>query len=185
MSRIIDNPKKLIFENAKKILQEEGYNNLSIRKIAKMSDIAVGTVYNYYPNKKDIIIEMMSEYWDEYFVILEDIKNSDEDFYEKLRKIQNELGIFIKSFKEIWLKPDFFLQPEYLEKGRQKENDYMDRLIHKIQELLEVELLRTNKKLEMDSYEMSKFITMNLITIIQMKFFDFKAFEMILRQLLK
>lgn len=185
LSRIIENPKKLIFDSAKKILQEEGYGNLSIRKIAKMCDIAVGTIYNYYPNKKDIVIEMMSEYWDDYFKVIEEITVSTDSFYGKLEKIKNELGIFVKSFKEIWLKVDFYTQPGYLESGLQREYVYMDKLVRKIQLLLDDELAKNKKELQIGSYEMAKFITMNLITIIQMKSFDFKTFEAILRQLLK
>lgn len=185
MSRVIDNPKKLIFDSAKKIIQEEGYSSLSIRKIAKISNIAVGTVYNYYPNKKDIVMEMMSEYWEEYFCVLDEILQSQSSFYGKLEMILDNLSVFIKNFKEVWLKAEFYNQPGYRESGLDREYVYMDRLVIKIQSLLEEELKKNNKTINVDSYEMSKFITMNLIAIIQTKTVTFSSFETILKQLIE
>src|SRR5690606_6336556 len=47
-----------ILEAAKKVFAQEGYHGASISKIAKEADIGDGTVYLYFKNKEDILIQL-------------------------------------------------------------------------------------------------------------------------------
>ncbi len=184
MSRIIENPKELILAKAKEILCNQGYSHLSMRILAKECDIALGTIYNYYPTKKDLILEMMTGYWKEYFRLLEVIIASKDDLYIKLEKIFNELNSFIKQFKTIWLKPELYDKPDYVESGIERENIYIDKFIRVIESLLQKEAVCNKITLKLDSYETAKFIVMNFITMIQMPIFNYSSFEIILRNIL-
>jgi len=191
MARIIENPKQLILDNAKNILYSEGYSNLSIRNVAKASGLAVGTIYNYYPTKKDLVIEMMIEYWGECFKALEIILNSKTSLYDKLFKIFNELNMFISTFKEVWLKANKADNADNSNSGLEKENlhmeNHIEKLIRTIEELLIEESAKSNSEItiKMDTYELAKFIVMNFITMIQMQMFQYASFENILKQLLE
>ena len=46
---------------AKEIAGREGIGNLNIRRLASESGIAIGTVYNYYPSKGDLIGAVMED----------------------------------------------------------------------------------------------------------------------------
>ncbi|SFD24215.1 TetR/AcrR family transcriptional regulator [Clostridium uliginosum] len=184
MSRIIENPKQLILTRAKEILYNEGYEKFSMRTLSKKCDIALGTIYNYYPTKKELIIEMMTDYWKEHFYVLEDIVNSDDTLYIKLNEIFNKLSIFIKTFKEIWLKPEFYENPDYIKNSLEKENIYMEKLVNMIENILLKEVRNNKINLKLDSYETAKFILMNCITMVQMPIFKYSSFEMFLRELL-
>ena len=48
---------------AKEIAGREGIGNLNIRRLASESGIAIGTVYNYYPSKGDLIGAVMEDFW--------------------------------------------------------------------------------------------------------------------------
>ena len=85
LAKMIENPKQLILNKSKEILYTEGYKKLSMRNIAKACNIAIGTIYNYYSTKKDLVIEMMTEYWEEYFCVVEKLINSNDNFYIKLK----------------------------------------------------------------------------------------------------
>jgi len=191
MARIIENPKQLILDNAKNILYSEGYSNLSIRNVAKASGLAVGTIYNYYPTKKDLVIEMMIEYWGECFKSLEIITNSQTTLYVKLFKIFSELNIFISTFKEVWLKANKADNTDNSNSGLEKENlhmeNHIEKLIRTVEKLLIEESARSNSEItiKMDTYELAKFIVMNFITMIQMQMFKYESFENILKQLLE
>lgn len=187
MGKILENPKELILYNAKNILYTEGYSNLNIRSVAKACDLAVGTIYNYYPSKKELVIEMMVEYWKECFIVFETIINSTDSLYEKLFKIFNELTTFINTFKEVWLKASSFEASEYTERGMEKEHFYMEMLVRKIEVLLVEESLKENTEIliKINSYDLAKFILMNFITMIQMPIFKYSSFEEILKELLK
>ena len=186
MGKILENPKQLILDNAKNILYNEGYSNLNIRSVAKACNLAVGTIYNYYPSKKELVIEMMVEYWKECFRVFESIIDSTDSLYEKLFKMFNELNTFISTFKEVWLKASTFETSDYSEGGMEKEHLYIEMLVRKIEALLIMESLKndTDISIKADSYELAKFILMNFITMIQMPIFKYSSFEQILKQLL-
>ena len=70
MSRIIENPEQLILSRAKEILYNEGFKKFSMRNLSGKCGIALGTIYNYYSTKEELIIEMMTDYWKEHFLYL-------------------------------------------------------------------------------------------------------------------
>lgn len=181
MSRIIENPKELILAKAKEILYKSGYQELSMRNVSKCCNIALGTIYNYYPTKKELVIEMMTDYWCDYIRKTQSIVDSEDSFYDKLRKIFDDLNIFIQTFKEVWLKPELYNYPNYVKDGAERENIYIEKLILLVRDIL-VKDKKINRSL--DSYETANFIVMNLITIIQMPAFKYSSFEVVLKVLL-
>lgn len=181
MSRVIENPKQLILSKAKEILYTDGYEKLSMRNVAKACNIALGTIYNYYPTKQELVVEMMTEYWNEYMYAAKTTANSDSQFYEKLEKIFEELRNFIKSFKDVWLKPELYANPEYIKQGVEREDLYIEKLIRLVEHIL---INHEKIKNNLNTYETAKFIVMNFITIIQMPVFKYQDFEIILRILI-
>lgn len=190
LARIIKNLREVILDKASNILYNEGYSKLSIRRVAKECDIAVGTIYNYFPTKKDLVVEMMTNFWKEYFFDIGTILESQDEFYEKLRSIFNSLSKFIKRFKDVWLKSEIYSTPDYIESGLKRENIYIDKLILIIEELLKEKLnnhtIYSNEALEqLDTKKIASFIVMNFITMVQMPQFQYEFFESILKKLLK
>lgn len=184
MSRVIENPEQLILSKAKEILYNEGYQKLSMRNISKACDIALGTIYNYFPNKKDLYIAMMTDYWQEYFYKLESIVDSDCTFHDKLNRIFSELSVFIRTFKELWLKPELYENPDYIKSGIEKEDIYIEKLVRFIEKILMNEINANKVHCKLDTYETAKFILMNFITIIQMPVFKYSSFKMILKEII-
>ncbi|MDF2889851.1 MAG: transcriptional regulator [Clostridia bacterium] len=187
MARIIENPHQLILDTAKNILFTKGYSELSMRNVAKECDIAIGTIYNYFPTKRDLVVEMMSGYWRAYFAIFEGVVQEDIPFFLKLQTIFEELETFIKTFKEVWLRPELYQTPDYVENGLKKENLYMERLVKRFEDFLLTESSKPNPEitLKLDSYETAKFILLNFITIIQMPTFKYSSFQVFLKELLQ
>jgi len=50
---------------ARRIECTEGTDALSIRKLASEANIAVGTVYNYFESKQEVLLAMTEEFWHE------------------------------------------------------------------------------------------------------------------------
>lgn len=185
MSRIIENPKQLILDKAKEILYNEGYSKLSMRALSKACDIALGTIYNYYPTKNELVVEMMADYWQNYMNTVDKITNSNADLYFKLNNIFNELSVFIESFRQIWLTPELYDSPEYVKGGLKKEYIFIEKLIVMLENMLIKEQANNNIKIKLDSYETAKFILMNFITMVQMPLFKYSSFELFIKELLK
>ncbi|MFW5979709.1 MAG: TetR/AcrR family transcriptional regulator [Halanaerobium sp.] len=83
MPKIIENLEEEITRTSLKLFQENPYQNVSMRQIASEVGIAVGTLYNYYPNKWELYIGVFEESWKETYQILkENCKNNKENYLE-------------------------------------------------------------------------------------------------------
>lgn len=49
-----------ILESATTLFREQGYDSARIEDIAQMAEVSVGTLYNYYQNKGDILVATVS-----------------------------------------------------------------------------------------------------------------------------
>lgn len=63
MPKKIENLRAHILQDARKILEQQGYEELTIRRVADDCNIAVGTVYNYFPSKEMLAGSVMLEDW--------------------------------------------------------------------------------------------------------------------------
>ncbi len=63
MPKIISGAKEKILDTAKRQLFESGYPSLSLRSIAKECQLGVGTIYNYFSSKEELIASIMLEDW--------------------------------------------------------------------------------------------------------------------------
>ena len=86
MPKIIIDIENKIFEEAKNIFSEKGYHKTDMKAIARACDIAVGTLYNYYPNKKKIYMDVFIKSWDETIRKIKLVKKR-VDKKEELREV--------------------------------------------------------------------------------------------------
>ena len=57
--------KEKIRENAKKEARRKGLEKIGMREISSASSVALGTLYNYFPDKESLIIATISSIWNE------------------------------------------------------------------------------------------------------------------------
>ena len=55
--------KEEILEKAMEIAVDEGIDSVNIRKLAEKCNMAIGSMYNYYKSKEELIKEVSSEFW--------------------------------------------------------------------------------------------------------------------------
>ena len=53
-----------ILDAAMEIAIREGVDHVSIRKLAKSCGIGLGSMYNYYPDKENLIRAVSETFWD-------------------------------------------------------------------------------------------------------------------------
>ena len=61
MPKIIENLENRLMEEAKKQIQEAGYGAMTIRSVAAGCGVGVGTVYNYFSAKEELIAASLLE----------------------------------------------------------------------------------------------------------------------------
>ena len=63
MPKLIENLRERLILCAREMLLADGYDRLTIRDAAKRCEVAVGTVYNYFPSKDVLVASIMLEDW--------------------------------------------------------------------------------------------------------------------------
>ena len=180
MTKIIENPKESILYHAKSIVVNEGYNNLTMRSVSEKSGISVGTIYNYFPTKKNLTIQLMEDYWNEYLITVKEIDANEADLFLKLHQIYDELVSFSETFLQVWISTS---NSKHDEGSRSRENNFMKKINKCLEEILVKAEGQGTINLSLDVHETSKFLLLNFIMMAQMKQFEYENFEKIIKKL--
>ena len=97
MPKKILNLDETIFQAAWKLFSNDGYDNVDMKAIAKECNIAVGTLYNYYNNKRDLFLKVLEASWNSTFEKIEKVMNEDKNSAKALESIIKILYEDIKS----------------------------------------------------------------------------------------
>jgi len=62
-----DNKRKAVMDSAVFLFSSKGYAATSIQDIVAHSGFSVGTVYNYFANKEELLTSLIEEGWEEFF----------------------------------------------------------------------------------------------------------------------
>ncbi len=63
MPKILSDPKQNMLSEVERLLNQGGYNAVTIRAVATGCGVGVGTVYNYFPSKEALIAEYLLTDW--------------------------------------------------------------------------------------------------------------------------
>jgi AcrR family transcriptional regulator len=187
MPKIIENPTSIIIEHAKKILEQQGYEALSMRAIAKSCGIATGTIYNYFPTKRELLVQMMADYWESNFKVMDEISESGADLYVTLKKIFELIENFVLQFQDVWTGMRQESENSNQTERTHHNHDYMKRLAEKIEMLLikEQQLCPGDYHYPLSAKELAWFIVQNQMMICHMKHFSYSSWEQLLRKMLQ
>lgn len=86
MPKVINDIEKNIFNAAMKLFGDLGYGNVDMKMIANRAGIAVGTLYNYYPNKMQLYLNVLEFSWDDTLKKIDENSKSDISPESKIRK---------------------------------------------------------------------------------------------------
>jgi len=93
--------RNFIIDKAKHIFEKKGFKNTTVEDIAKASSISIPTVYNYFPSKKDIFLDVIKSIDSQLDEEIAPIFYSEIDFFDKIDKLLEKLIEFVRKNKEI------------------------------------------------------------------------------------
>lgn len=135
MNKVVTS-KEDILAVSKEIVAKNGIQEINMRNVAKQCGVAVGSVYNYFPSKNDLMIAVIDAIWKEIIQGLSDCTLS-SGFLENIEK----LFYSVKSGGERY--PFFFsihsisVAKSGKDKGRETMNQYFESvkydLLHSLQ----------------------------------------------------
>ena len=184
--KVLESPRQRIVETARQILLERGYEELSIREVAKECHLSVGTIYNYFTTKHDLIVHIMVEHWDNYLRKVTMIDHTETDIFVKLRQMYEQMCLFINTFQGVWVKANLDHREAHTKDKLQKHRDYVEKLVGVYAEIIQRDVARDAERLQLPIAEQdfARFVIQNFLIISQMKQFDYDTFEKILRKLM-
>ena len=65
MPKIIENLESRLIKEATRQIEESGYGAMTIRSVAKACGVGVGTVYNYFSSKEELVATHLLEDWNQ------------------------------------------------------------------------------------------------------------------------
>ncbi|MBU5438035.1 TetR/AcrR family transcriptional regulator [Tissierella sp. MSJ-40] len=181
-----ENQKDTILSVAKDIAAKQGITKINIRSVAQNSGIAIGTVYNYFPSKGDLLVAVIEDFWEGAFVNIDWQSLSNSNFYDNLEKIYDSLHLYLNSFKENWLEQLSLLKTQEKLIGKQKENEYFGKIQSRIMTLIDMDdSLRSYPWTESFSKQkISEFIFENMLIMLKKGEKDISFFMMVLKKIM-
>lgn len=171
MSHKINEARDNLLAEAKKLLIENGYNQFNIRTLVKNCNISIGTFYNNFNSKEDLVITILNNDWKEILNTIDDIGSTQLCFRKKLEAIYSSVHVFFHSYKNIFIE---ILMADNLGKGSNLETkkSFCDRMSVLINSEIDTGSIRA--KLPPD--KLSYIILQNFIYMSKEEYITFEDF---------
>lgn len=138
--------REAILEACKEIAMSKGLQGINMRTVAKKANISVGSIYNYFPSKTDLVIGTVESIWVEIF----NIKGHGENlssFTDTLHWLFKGLSAGVEKY------PGFFTYHalSFAEKDKAEGKEAMDKYFNHITKGL-LTSLKADKKIRKDAF---------------------------------
>lgn len=121
--------KEAILETCRQLVSEKGTDSLNMRTVAKACDIAIGSLYYYFPSKDDLLIATIESVWEHNFRI-KDTENINLSFSEYIKQCFQRIQSGTQEY------PNFFTMHSisFASAGQSKARESMERYLAQIKE---------------------------------------------------
>lgn len=102
MPKIIEDLRATFIREARSMLQNDGGRALTIRNVAAKCHVAVGTVYNYFKSKDELMAHVMLEDWQSAMAAMRRSAEDAPDVLAGLRCVYDALYAFQALYQEAW-----------------------------------------------------------------------------------
>lgn len=104
-----DQRRKTILDATRNLLLKKGIANISIRKIAELAELGLGTIYSYFSSKEEIFAALSEEVFDLVYEKLFEAASSAGGPPERIRAIARAFMDFNKNHTSYYDFLDFFI----------------------------------------------------------------------------
>lgn len=177
--------KEEIMTRARELIDTEGVDNFSLRKLAEYCLVAPSTIYLYFKDKLDLILQMAAEFWNG---CMQDLNiDASKDFFNELERVYLHILEYLKKFNTNWISIFSGFSAVEKNKGRR----LMETYLSKIQELIRIGIVSNLK--DMDTIFIDRcgmgylcgFLSGNIISMLMRFSSDYKSFDTVIKRLLQ
>lgn len=181
-----ENIKETILKEAMNIAHSEGLSKISMRKIANRCDIALGTIYNYYPTKADIVLDLVEGFWMTCFKDFNKLCSEELDFFEQIEQIYFHILSYLKRFEGHCLEYLNGLPSINKDEGKKREAEFMNKIVDVFSKLYLTHKSEFNTDVieKFNEVDIARFILDNVIAMLKRFEEDYSLFDLTLKKLL-
>lgn len=132
---IRSNTKHKILESALILFADKGFKGTSISDIAKSAGISKGLAYNYFKDKKEIMISVFTLLAEEIGSIYENVEKESEPKKQLKALINSTFNAIVEDEKFWRIYMNFALSPEVKEEANEFMSSFMNQLFVDIEQL--------------------------------------------------
>ena len=167
--------KDRIFSAAVDLFNEKGFSDTSMQDIAENSNLAVGTLYNYFPSKNDLLLEIMQDEMEititESSALFNDVNLQDKsakDIIKLLAKKIFSIPLLVnkESLKEIFIAT--FSSNVYMKNGMILDLELMKTFQYLLERLQKANMINR----EMNIFSATKIFYSNMMIQMMMYLFE-------------
>lgn len=125
-----------ILASAKAILATNGAAALTMREIAKGAGVALGTTYNYFANKDEIVLALVEDFWSRAVAKTAELP-AQSSFSQEYRLFYEILLSEFSSFQQDWLSLLKSMKNQEKTEGRRRELEIQSQLYCQVYAMLE------------------------------------------------
>lgn len=102
MPKLTNISKEKILDITEKILKTEGYHKVSIRGLATECNVAIGTIYLYFPSKDNLIAHVIMRDWQKCLSDLDNYSLNASDFLSGISYFYEKIIAFFRSYEFVF-----------------------------------------------------------------------------------
>jgi len=105
MPKIIENLQERLIKEARRQIDESGYSSMTIRSVAAGCGVGVGTVYNYFQSKDELLAAYMLEDWKKCIEAIRQVSERENHPEPVARAMYDQLRLFARRNHSVFQDP--------------------------------------------------------------------------------
>ena len=166
---------------ARRIECAEGVDAINIRRLATEAHIATGTVYNYFENKQEVLLELTEEYWKNALVEMRAYVTADR-FSDQIRQVIAFLSAKMNDCAAILMRSLHAEEASGRLRMAAMQQTLQQELINRLERDAAVRPDVWNDRFTKEAF--AAFVLSNLLTLLQKKDGDAELFLAIIERIL-
>lgn len=138
MNKMITSREELL-KQAKEIIDEKGSQNLNMRELSKKCGIAIGSVYNYFPSKSDLVFALVEDFWKTIFKPENFCLSQEVLFVDFIDELYCSFAKHLGKFRAIYAEQMSIMKSKDKLQGKQIEQTYLTKVFHCIRHALDMD----------------------------------------------
>ena len=134
MNKIITS-EEAILSACREFVAESGLQSINIRDVAKKCGVSIGSIYNYFPTKSDLIVATIESIWKEIMNGLV-VRRNQSDFRQCIEGLYRDIRNGSEQFKDFFSSHSIDVMRSDRSKGRIGMEQYLRQMKLMLEEIL-------------------------------------------------